>query len=211
MGVSGKMVVRNMYLKITNLEENHHGLQYMDGLNVDPVPFVKEGTCVPGGIYFTTPEYICNFLHMGCYIREVMVPEDAEMVEDPSRNKWRASKVILGPRKDLSELETWKWLVDNGSNIHACDNYALRLCSCLGYFEVVKYLVENGADIKAGENEAFRFAAYYGHIDVVKYLVEKGAFIDEWAMRNSSGVVRDYLLTKIEVAICNCSQTSNGK
>jgi hypothetical protein len=40
-----------MYLKVTNSAENHNGLQYMDGLNVDPVPFAKEGSCCAGGGY----------------------------------------------------------------------------------------------------------------------------------------------------------------
>lgn len=59
-----------MYLKITNLNECHNGLQYQDGLIIDPIPFEKEGSCCPGGIYFTTPEYICNFMNMGRYVRE---------------------------------------------------------------------------------------------------------------------------------------------
>ena len=166
-----------MYIKITNAKEYHHGLQYQDGLNIDPVPFAKEGSCVPGGIYFTTPEFISYFIDMGIYIREVTIPEDAEMVKDPKGNKWRASKVILGPRKDLSELETWKWLVENGSNIHACGDYALRYTSMQGYIEVVKWIVENGADIHACADEALRFASLNGHIEVVKYLIENDADI----------------------------------
>jgi hypothetical protein len=100
-----------MYLKITNAEENHHGLKYHDGLNIDPVPFSKDGSCVPGGIYFTTPEYIFDFLDMGVYVREVTIPEDAEMVRDPDGNKWRASKVILGPRRDIWSVGTWLRIV----------------------------------------------------------------------------------------------------
>jgi hypothetical protein len=50
------------------------------------------------GIYFTTPEFICRFLGYGIYIREVTIPEDAEMVEDPTGDKCRASAVILGER-----------------------------------------------------------------------------------------------------------------
>ena len=42
-----------MYLKITNEAENHNGLQYHDGLIQDILPFKKEGSCVPGGIYFS--------------------------------------------------------------------------------------------------------------------------------------------------------------
>ena len=41
--------------------------------------------------------------------------------------------------------------------------------------EVVKYLVENGADIKARDNYVVRWALYSGHLKVVKYLVKNGA------------------------------------
>ncbi len=128
-----------MYLKITNAEENHHSLQYQDGLIIDPIPFAKEGSCCPGEIYFTTPEYICTFLYIGDYIREVTIPEDAEMVMDPEGDKWRASKVILGPRKDLSEVETWKWLVEIGVEIDWY-GFVLRWAYNKGHSKILEYL-----------------------------------------------------------------------
>jgi hypothetical protein len=138
-----------MYLKITNAKENHFGLQYHDGLNIDPLPFAKEGSCCTGGIYFTTPEYICRFLYVGIYIREVIVPEDAEMVLDPQGDKWRASKVTLFPRKDLREVNTWKWLVKNKVNIFDAFTYAY----IYGHTEVAEYLFASGAYIHAYDEE----------------------------------------------------------
>ncbi len=161
-----------MYLKITNTKENHHGLQYHDGLNIDTVPFAKEGSCVPGGIYFTTPEHICGFLDHGIYIREVTIPEDAEMVMDPEGDKWRASKVILGPRKCLKEVYTWKWLVKIGVTI----NEAL-VCACgfgYGNIELIKFLVKNGADIHIQHDWALKWSIRYGNTDVVEY-IQNGA------------------------------------
>ncbi len=204
-----------MYLKITNAEEKHHGLQYQDGLNIDPVPFAKEGSCCRGGIYFTTPEYIIDFLHMGIYIREVTIPEDAEMVMDPKGDKWRASKVILGPRRDLRETESWKWmvsvgvdinlcfaqassyglleivkfLIESGADIDFCDYRALGLAAEHGKLEVVKYLIDKGSDIHGGDDYAVRWASTYGRLDVVKCLVESGADIharDDFALRFAS-------------------------
>jgi hypothetical protein len=161
-----------VYLKITNKEENHNSLQYHDGLNIDPIPFAREGSCCPGGIYFTTPEYICNFLHIGIYVREVTIPEDAEMVQDPQGDKWRSSKVILGPRKHLEEVETWKWLVENGLDILKNENtikYAFSNNYHLftGYFEIVKYLIESGVDI----DSLLICSSDSGHLEGVKYLI----------------------------------------
>jgi ankyrin repeat protein len=40
-----------------------------------------------------------------------------------------------------------------------------------GNLESLKYLVENGADIHAKTNYAIRFSAKNGHLEIVKYLV----------------------------------------
>jgi ankyrin repeat protein len=166
------------YLKITNAKENHFGLQYHDGLVKDIVPFdTKESYC-PGGIYFTTPDHICEFLYFGENVREVTVPEDAQMVECFIRGMFRASAVVLGPKRSLSEVSTWEWLISLGSDIRICDNFAVKVCSRYGYLEVVKYLVSVGADIHAENDYAVRWASHCGHLEVVKYLVSIGANIN---------------------------------
>jgi hypothetical protein len=159
-----------MYLKITNESELHRDLQYHDGLIEDILLFQPEGSCVPGGIYFTTQEYICKFLDYGVWIREITIPEDAQMVQDPDENKWRASKVILSPRRDLREVETWKWLIEIGVNIHAPHDFAFINAATNGYFEVVKFLVEHGADIHVYDDYTLRESAANGHTEVVDYL-----------------------------------------
>jgi hypothetical protein len=169
-----------MYLKITNKEEKHHGLQYRDGLVEDIVPFLKLGSCVPGGIYFTAVEYICRFLGYGVWVREVIIPEGAKIVGDPEGDKWRADKVVLSSRRDLGEVETWKWLEENGVDIHSYDEAALKYATSRGYLEVVKYLVERGANIHIRNDEFFIISAENGYLEVVKYLVEHGANIHAW-------------------------------
>jgi hypothetical protein len=164
-----------MYLKITNQEENHNDLQYHTGLVEDIIPFQREGSCVAGGIYYTTQEYICGFLGYGIWLREVTIPEDAEYVKDPGGDKWRANKVILGERKDLRKVETWRWLVEEcNADIHVLNENALRWASNNGRLEVVKYLVEKcHADIHVDNEYAVRWASGNGHIEVVKYLVQE--------------------------------------
>ena len=177
------------YFKIVNASENHHNLQYQTGLNIDPIPFQKEGSCVPGGIYFTTIKHILKFLNMGIYLREVTIPEYAEMIEDPEGEKWRASKVILGERKDLCDVSTWEYLISVGADIHAENDEAIRWASLYGHIEVVKYLVSIGADIHANNNYAIRLASKHGHLEVVKYLVSIGADIhadNDYAIRYAS-------------------------
>lgn len=49
-------------------------------------------------------------------------------------------------------LETVKFLVENGANIHADDESALRTRAQNGHLEVVRFLVDNGANIQT-QNE----------------------------------------------------------
>jgi len=135
------------YLKITNVKENHRGLQYHDGLVVDIVPFDPENQC---GIYFTTPEYIFDFLSYGINVREVTIPEVAKMIES-SHGTYKASSVVLGPKKSLSELSTWIWLESLGTDLctnwkdvvsFSLENGCLQNgCIQKEYFEIIRYLI----------------------------------------------------------------------
>ena len=70
-----------------------------------------------------------------------------------------------------NNLEQIKLLISQGADIHAKNDYALRLSAEKGYLEIVQYLVNNGANIHAQDDETLRFSAYYGHLDVVKYFL----------------------------------------
>jgi len=78
------------------------------------------------------------------------------------------------------DLEIVKYLVKNGADIHVRNDEALRNACYKGQLEVVKYLVKNGADIHVRNDQALRWASYYGYFEIVKYLVENGADIHEY-------------------------------
>ena len=92
---------RKTYYKVTNKRENHHGLQYHDGLVIDHKPFNSNPTasCIEVGIYFSTKEYIHRFFGHGCWIRPVKIPKDAKVIADPSGDKYRTDRLFFGPRK----------------------------------------------------------------------------------------------------------------
>jgi len=94
---------RKTYWKVTNEDECHYGLQYKTGLVIDPVPFNNnpDESCVEGGIYFTTREYIHRFFWVGTNLRPVKIPKDAKVVLDPEGDKYRADRVILREKKSL--------------------------------------------------------------------------------------------------------------
>jgi len=101
---------KQKYFKLTNKEINNN-FKFKDGLNVDPIPFNSNQNekCASGGIYFSKTENILDWLFFDHHwIREVTIPEDAQIVE--FKDKLRADKIIFGSRMSLSD--TWKFLVE---------------------------------------------------------------------------------------------------
>ena len=178
------------FYKVLNETECHNGLQFKTGLNVDPIPFKKKGSCCPGGIYFARKD-ILAFLGYGPWLRKVTIPTDAEMVLDPEKEpeKWRASRVILGKREKIT-VEVVERLIRGGANVHVGTDLALRWASINGHLEIVKLLLERGADVHVCEDKAFRWASINGHTEVVKLLLERGADVQakgNEAFRRASG------------------------
>lgn len=102
-----------IWCKITNEKEIHNGFQYKDGLNKLEDKFEDDptATCCKGGLYFTTSEFISDFLGFGCNLRIVELPEDNpefKMVKDPDHlpPKWRANMIILKEKYDLYDIKT---------------------------------------------------------------------------------------------------------
>ncbi len=57
--------------------------------------------------------------------------------------------IIFGKRSDLSNVETFKYLLKKGANVHAGDDYALSWAAENGYLAVIQTLVNNGANVHA--------------------------------------------------------------
>ena len=114
------------FYKITNEKENHNGLQYHDGLNVDILPFNPHGDCAKGGIYFAR-EDILAFLNFGPWIRQVTLPNDAEIYKNPGNpKKWKADKVILGKREKIT-VNIIKKLIKEGADPEVAMPYVMLL------------------------------------------------------------------------------------
>lgn len=185
-----------MYLKITNSTETHHGFIYKNGLNIleeyfNPNPNYLH---IMKGLYFTTEQYICCYLHMGIYLRVIELPEDVKMVSDDGYT-YRANKIIFRQRMNLSMIETFEWLHSIGTNFRIQNDQALRWASNRGLISVVKYLIKMGSSIM--NSGCLIDAVESGSIDMVKYLLEEGADVN---------IFNSYAL----VACCNCIQGSTG-
>ena len=105
-----------MYYKITNKKENHRGFQYSDGLNIliDDFNNDPNQSCCKGGLYFTDAANIFEFLNYGIYLREITLPTSDQnfcTVKD-NNNKWRANMIVLGERHELSNVNTFRLLIE---------------------------------------------------------------------------------------------------
>jgi ankyrin repeat protein len=181
------------YYKITNPEENHFGLQYKDGLNVDLLPFNPSGDCEFGGIYFSR-EDILAFLGYGSWLREVTIPEGELIYENSGEpKKWKAHQVILGPRREIN-LNVIKELIEEGANPKAQGSHAIVWAAQKGHLEVIKYLVSIGCDPKARDNYAIKCAAADGHLEVVKYLISLGCDPEAQETNNFLSELNNYAI-----------------
>ncbi|GAF86334.1 unnamed protein product [marine sediment metagenome] len=92
--------------------------------------------------------------------------------------------------------------MNKGADIHAQDDFAVKIASENGHLDIVKYLVSQGANIHADNDFSVILASQYGHLDTVKYLVSQDANIHTWddfaviwASENGHTDVVDYLVS----------------
>lgn len=168
-----------MYLKVTNREENHHGFQYNDGLNILTEPFNDNPnqTCVPGGFYFTTKEHIHKFYHYGVNIRVVTFPEDDPdflIVQDPDGNKWRANKIILGEKYPMDNPQTYTKLnIPFPSGEYCIINDFKKVF--MKQMEQMDKLENDKTVLKKFVTDALTKCLCYGRYDWIQWLVDCGA------------------------------------
>ncbi len=135
-----------IYYKVTNQLENHNGLQYHDGLVVDPIPFNSDPkqSCVPGGIYFTDIHHIGEFFRYGDWVRPLKVPKREKIILDPDGKKWRTHRVNMQTR--MPKLEILKLMpkkIKGSLDLRGCDLKGITLPQSVG-----GYLDLRGCDLK---------------------------------------------------------------
>jgi ankyrin repeat protein len=163
--------------KIINKEMKHNNMEYKEGLNICDQTFNPSGSCTDGGMYFSQ-EDILAFLEYGEILFEVELLEDSRVYEDPyfDTKKWKTDKFILKNKREIN-LETIKYLAEEGANIHVDNDLPLCWAAKYGHLDIVKYFVVKGANIPTDNDLPLCRAAENGHLEVVKYLVKKGADI----------------------------------
>jgi hypothetical protein len=82
-------------MKCINNDFCHKGFKYQIGWNTDTIEFNPFGSCKAGGLYFTTSDFIHEFLEFGSNIAIIELCQDAEFYIDPAKNKYKTNKFII--------------------------------------------------------------------------------------------------------------------
>jgi len=164
-----------VYYKVTNKEENHHGYQYVNGLNTLPDEFITIpiNYCGKGGFYFVEKEFIHLYFEFGIFLREVFLPKldlDFKMVVDHDNHKIRANKIILGKKYSLFESPTYDLI---GKDIS--DNKYIVESACK--YGEINFLRKSHKLIKLFD-DGVKIASIYGKIEVLDFFLEIGIIRD---------------------------------
>lgn len=94
-------------IKLLHTNFTHHGFTYRTGLNVDPLRWNPHGSCEPGGLYYTVPEYACHWVDPSMtHVADVTVPDDQPVWADDQSptTKWKAPQLFLSNIRPLHEF-----------------------------------------------------------------------------------------------------------
>lgn len=80
-----------------------------------------------------------------------------------------------------------------------------------GHLEIVNFLVENGADLSARDNYAVEWASGNGHLEIVKFLIEKDTIIDDHTGELAIGAGNLEILKFLNEKGANITSDNNHK
>jgi hypothetical protein len=167
-----------MYYKVLDKSLKSHDYQYIIGLNDINIPFQFLGSCVPGGLYFTTVEYIDQFLSFGDYIFQVNLPEvdsrgnPVQSVKDPSGNKYRASCLEI--------TNTFYKVSDFISKYNLLHEYCTFFWFPNKDLEINAFILKHISD-SINEDFVLKWATEYNHRDIIEYIYENTT---KWRLSN---------------------------
>ena len=102
-----------------------------------------------------------------CKLPSFVLPSFVKKIKtnrDEALNRRLINYVINGDLKGVKDT------IEQGVNIHAGDDYALRHASENGHTEIVELLLESGANVHARNDYALRWATRQNNTEIVNIL-----------------------------------------
>lgn len=193
---------KKKFYKITNVEENHHGYQFQDGLNVlveefndKPEPYYYIGK---GGFHFSGAENIFEDIRRnskkGFYVREVTLPKFAEKALNMHQVVDKCSLICdkIGYTCSCGSTNKYDTIIDEENLVDekfrivkGYGGYKANMIILGARYELSKE--ETGVsnaipvwetlkmlvDAEADHHAAVLYGATHGCLDLVKYILEK--------------------------------------
>ncbi|BCS82779.1 putative ankyrin repeat protein [Cotonvirus japonicus] len=208
---------QSSYFVMTN-QNNYdtYGIKYIEGINDAKIQDLEL-------LYFVNSKKICNFIPAKShFIYDVQFPlENIETVKNNEGDIYGANKIILQNCRELSNPNTWLYLMTKGVIVN---EYIINMCIKFGFLEVIEFFIENGVyesniyilkkyiltnnfryqysnGVHVDYIKLVRFAANEGHFNIVKYVVENIEehnenlnFLLLYACRNGNFAIIKYLI-----------------
>ncbi len=166
------------YFKI--IGNNNGNYPYRIGINTlkyNGEVFNTTEECGPGGLYYTTIEYIFGYADYGNVVCRLSLPEDAQIIDVGDKSK--SDKIIIEEMLPLWDVNTIQYLVSLGANINTRKGNILIWSTIRGLLHIVHCLVSLGANVQNTNRYALQLAYINDHFDVVQYLISQGATVND--------------------------------
>ncbi|ANB50945.1 hypothetical protein [Powai lake megavirus] len=176
------------------------------GLNITKKPNIINGH-IYGGFRYSSISNIFNHVHIGVYIMPIIIPNEAIVYSCSESDKWWTDRLVVLDKMLLSNVNTIKYLINNGAIIkETCKNLLLWACD-KGYLDIIQYILSLDVNLlvdnplKAAKlaklgplaiykyltrdksldcfNMGMKLAARHGHLNIIQYFVSIGENIRE--------------------------------
>ena len=171
------------YFKIIDSKKGNNGWMYFIGihdLKDKNEEFNTKKECVRGGLYYTTPEFILEFLSYGDMLCEVIPLGQIIEIE----HKFKTNRLEIISVLPLNEISTWEFMRENGCPLN---KYVCLWAVQNNNLEILKWAHENGCPL---DERIFRWAAKNNNLEMLKWARENGCPWDErvcyWAIENNN-------------------------
>lgn len=106
--IKGVELRETKLVRICNPDKIHNKYEWHDGENIDVFPFIAKGTCLPGGLYFTTIEYLFYFTSIITHLDDhwfvrLTVDDDEDVWQEPN-GKWKAHRVMVTSMTRIKDM-----------------------------------------------------------------------------------------------------------
>lgn len=159
-------------VKVLRKDRIHHGMTYTFGLNTCPQPW-DYTECASGGLYICRLKDLLLWASLYPDIDTVAIveiPDDTQRIDYVTKIK--VSALVI--KRFIPYMSAMELAFQNGADVHAHDNAALRWASENGHVPVVEFLLQHGAII---DDYSLLVAANNGHLPVVRVLVKHGVSV----------------------------------